>query len=97
MSENFGIQEKVFYQDELGVLPDYRGQGVAKRMFIARLQDAIKQENRSKIGVVRTREFPEPSVTFLWFTKKLGYTVLCRYPKKDGRVILAVPISNFLH
>jgi hypothetical protein len=39
-----------------------------------------------KIGVVRTRQEPEPSETFLWY-RKLDYINIASYP--DGRVILA--------
>lgn len=82
----FSSSSQVAYQDELGVLSSYRGTGVARKLFSLRLDDFIKQ--CLEIGVVRTRALPEPSVTYLWFTEKLGYRELARYPGDDGRVIL---------
>lgn len=82
----FGSHSRVAYQDELGVLSSYRGTGVARELFSLRLDDFLKQG--LEIGIVRTRALPESSVTYLWFTEKLGYRELARYPGDDGRVIL---------
>jgi ribosomal protein S18 acetylase RimI-like enzyme len=79
----FGFQSQVAYQDEVGVITSYRGKKIAKMMVLYRLNDFIKQG--LKVGVVRTRQFPEPSQTFLWY-KNLGYEVLAEY--EDGRVIM---------
>ncbi len=76
----------VAYQDEVGVLATFRGHKIAKAMFANRLEDFLADGLRT--GIVRTREFPEPSQTFLWYTEKLGYKILARYPGDDGRVIL---------
>ncbi len=80
------------YQDEIGVLPGYRDKKIAKELFRNRLSDFVEQG--LTVGVVRTKEFP-PSVTFSWFTEKLGYEVIERYSNPDRRVILARDISNF--
>lgn len=90
LEENFGKINKVAYQDELGVLAPYRGQKIAKRMFIKRHKDFISKG--LKIAVIRTREKPEPSVTYLWFTQKLKYKVIASY--QDGRVVLATELKN---
>lgn len=82
----FGTDARIAYQDELGVLKKYRGTGVARELFILRLDDFLTKG--LEIGIVRTRVLPEPSVTYLWFTEKLGYIELARYPGDDGRVIL---------
>jgi GNAT superfamily N-acetyltransferase len=96
LREHFGIKshEKIAYQDEIGVLATYRGKKIAKQMFKNRLIDFLKQS--LKVGVVRTREAPEPSVTFLWFTQKLGYHIIAKYPEEDGRVILARELPDLL-
>ncbi len=80
------ITELVAYQDEAGVLSAYRGRKIAKGMVARRLDDFLAQGLR--IGVVRTRQNPEPSETFLWYTNKLGYQILAHYPGDDGRVVL---------
>jgi len=77
---------EVAYQSELGLLPDYRGQKIANNLVRLRLDDFLEQN--LEYGIVRTKELPEPSVTFSWYTNKLGYEIIARYPKNDGRVIL---------
>lgn len=76
----------VAYQDEVGVLPAYRGLKIAKSMVEHRLGDFLAQG--MEFGIVRTRQHPEPSVTFFWYTKKLGYEIFASYPDDDGRVVL---------
>lgn len=82
--ERFNVSV-VAYQDELGILSAFRGQKLAKELFLRRHRDFI--EKGLCVGIVRTRRLPEPSVTYLWFTEKLGYEVVGEYP--DGRVVLA--------
>lgn len=77
---------RIAYQDELGVVGEYRGAKLAKQLFVRRLEDFCAQG--LEYGVVRTRRAPEPSVTYLWFTEKLGYKVIGEYPVTDGRVVL---------
>lgn len=84
--------ELIAYQDEVGVLSAYRGHKIAKTMISHRLKDFIAQD--LEVGIVRTRQGPEPSETFLWYTGKLGYRTLVRYPGDDGRVILARQLSG---
>lgn len=79
-------QSQIAYQDEVGVLSEFRGQKIAKLMVKHRLSDFLAQDLR--VGVVRTREYPEPSETFLWY-RRLGYETVAQYPQGDGRVILA--------
>ena len=78
--------ELVAYQEEVGVVSAYRGRKVAKTMVAHRLGDFIVQG--LSVGIVRTRQNPEPSKTFLWYINKLGYRILAHYPGGDGRVIL---------
>lgn len=82
----------IAYQDEVGVLSTYRGHKIAKMMISRRLKDFISQG--LKIGIVRTRQSPDPSETFLWYTGKLGYEIIAHYPGNDGRVILARQLSG---
>ena len=84
--------ELVAYQDEVGVLSAHRGHKVAKAMVARRLDDFLEQG--LKIGIVRTRQSPEPSETFLWYTQKLGYQILANYPGEDGRVILGRELDD---
>lgn len=84
----------VAYQDEVGVLSAYRGNKVAKTMVSRRLDDFLVQGLR--YGIVRTMQHPEPSETFLWYTKKLGYRILARYPGNDGRVVLFRELNDDL-
>jgi hypothetical protein len=84
--------ELMAYQDELGVVFNYRKQKRAKAMFVNRLNDFIVRG--LKIGIVRTRQRPSPSDTFLWYTKKLGYKIIASYPKNDGRVILGRNLND---
>lgn len=84
---HFGNLERVAFQNEVGVVEELRGQKIAKKFFQHRLNDFL--EGGLTVGVVRTRRSPEPSVTYLWFTQKLGYTEVAAYPGDDGRVILA--------
>ncbi len=82
----------VAYQDELGVLSAYRGCKIAKALFVRRLDDFLLLAR--KVSIVRTRQFPEPSQTFQWYTQKLGYKILATYPGDDGRVILGRPLAG---
>jgi len=76
----------VAYQDEVGVVADHREHKIAKAMIVHRLDDFLEQG--LGFGIVRTRQNPEPSETYLWYTNKLGYKILANYPSEDGRVIL---------
>lgn len=76
----------VAYQDEVGVSSKFRGQKIAKNMIKHRLMDFINQGLLA--GVVRTRKFPEPSETYLWY-QRIGYITVAEYPRGDGRVIQA--------
>lgn len=93
-SNNFeyGRFEPFAYQDEVGVLSAYRGRKIAKGMVAHRLDDFLAQG--LNVGIVRTRQNPEPSDTFLWYTEKLGYKILANYPADDGRVILGRQLSG---
>jgi hypothetical protein len=92
----FGQNHRIAYQDELGVLGSCRGRNIAKSLFTHRHKDFVSQG--LTLGIVRTRKSPESSVTYLWFTEKLGYKVLAEYPGEDGRVVLGQTLDkiNFL-
>ena len=81
----FGTAESIAYQDEVGVTDQYREKKIAKALVAHRHADFLSRG--LEVGVVRTRARPMPSVTYLWYTKKLGYKQLAEYP--DGRVVLA--------
>lgn len=78
-------------QDEVGVLVPYRGRKFAKELVYRRNQDF--RQIGLEYGLVRTRETPQPSVTYKWY-KKVGYKILARYPEGDGRVIMGIKLSD---
>lgn len=85
IEQMYGV-DFVAYQDELGVLTELRGHGIAHKLVKKRLDDFL--ERKLKVGIVRTRLFPNPTVTYHWFTEKLDYKPVIQYPGADGRVIL---------
>ncbi len=85
LEKELGAQHAIAYQDEVGVITACRGRKIAKAMVIRRLDDFLR--GGVHVGIVRTRQSPEPSETFLWY-KRLGYLTLASYPDGDGRVIL---------
>lgn len=87
----FGRQATIAYQDEVGVIYSHRGKKIAKTMVSHRLNDFL--DKNLTIGIVRTRQFPEPSETYTWY-KRLGYCTLAEYP--DGRVILGRKLDDNL-
>ena len=94
IEESFGTQAHVGYQDEVGVLSQYRGAKIAHTMNKRRIQAFVAQG--LQVIVSRARRTPSPSVTFKWYTEKLGYDVLVEYPPEDGRVILGRPLAGLL-
>jgi GNAT superfamily N-acetyltransferase len=90
VTREFGHDCRIGYQDEIGVRGEYRGHGIAKKMFSYRLEDFRRMG--LNVGVVRTKTNP-PSVTNLWFMD-LGYRVICEYNDLDGRVILARSLES---
>jgi GNAT superfamily N-acetyltransferase len=92
VEHQLGHGHRIAYQDELGVLSSYRGQKLAHQLYAKRHEDFLAQGLTA--GVVRTRRLPEPSVTYLWFTERLGYKVLAEYPGDDGRVILGQTLDH---
>lgn len=90
-----GIQDHqnaiVAHQDEVGVLVPYRGKKIAKQLVSLRNRDFLGMGLAH--GVVRTREYPIPSVTYSWYIT-LGYQILARYPDPDGRVVMGVEFAS---
>ncbi len=80
---NIDQTTRIAYQSELGILPEYRHQGIAKKLVKQRLLDFLDQE--LEYGLVRVKQTPKPSVTYLWYTK-LGYSIVGHH--SNGRVIL---------
>lgn len=90
----FGRQGCIGYQDEIGVLPKYQGFKIGKVLNRRRVQH-LEEKGMSTI-VSRARRAPNPSVTFLWYTQKLGYQILAEYSPEDGRVILGRRIEGLV-
>ncbi len=80
----------IAYQDDMGVLPQYRGKNIATLMFHERLQDFLTIG--LTVGVVRTKRNP-PSVTYSWFAK-LDYKIVDEYEDEDDRVVLVKDLSK---
>jgi ribosomal protein S18 acetylase RimI-like enzyme len=82
--------DQVGYQDELGILQEYRGQGIARRLYELR---SLSFASASLTTVlVRTMTNP-PTVTYQWYTR-LGYQVVAEYGDAGGRVILAFSLNG---
>jgi len=82
----------VAYQDELGVLNAYRGQGHARNLVAKRMVDF--EHAGLELGVMRTQTDP-PTVTYHWYRRK-GYEIVARYPEPDTRVLMAMKLSEFV-
>ncbi len=87
--------ELIAYQDDMGILPSYRGKVVdgtqikISHEFVAKRNDDFLSRGLS-IGIARVQKSPQPSKTFEWYTtSKVGFQVIAEYPNPDGRVILA--------
>lgn len=76
----------IVYQAEVGVLATHRNRGLARRLTERRNRDFL--DRGFLVGITGVRETPEPSVTFLWYTR-LGFRVVHRFPPDNGRVVLA--------
>jgi ribosomal protein S18 acetylase RimI-like enzyme len=88
----FQVNEgQIAYQDDIGVLEEFRGLKIAKKLFLKRHDDFLKMGLATTVA--RTRELPEPSVTHEWFIRKMGYRIIKKYPMNDGRAILAQDLS----
>lgn len=85
LREQFGNIAYIAYQNEIGVLKEWRGRKIAKELFIRRLRDFHRAG--LAVGVVRTKTNP-PTITYIWY-KKLGYAVIAELHDQDGRVVLA--------
>jgi ribosomal protein S18 acetylase RimI-like enzyme len=83
----------VGYQDEIGVISEWRGRGIAKELFRLRNNDFLAQNLTQ--GVVRTKKKPNPSITYHWYTR-LGYRIVAQYPDSDGRVILIRTLQDLM-
>lgn len=94
LEKAFGPHSHVGYQDEVGVIPACRGDKIAKVMNFERIRDLSSRGLH--VTISRARRAPEPSVTFLWYTQKLGYQVLREYPGDDGRVILGSRLDDVM-
>lgn len=91
LEREFGKQERVAYQDDLGVRNEFRGKKIAKELVRLRLRDF--KDAGLRVGVVRTKTVP-PSVTYLWYMRD-GYRVTSKYGDGDGRVVLARQLTGY--
>ncbi len=87
--ENVSHNAAIVYQAELGVLTSKRRQGLARRLLTARNRDFL--ERGCTYGIIRALRGPQPSVTYLWYTK-IGYEVVYQFPG-SGYVLLAQALS----
>ncbi len=94
IADNFGSTDnhKVAYQDEIGLMAQYRGQKFGRAMQVLNLNDYINQG--LNIIVARTKTNP-PTVAYHWY-KKAGMKVIAEYGDEDGRVILAGKLDQLI-
>lgn len=88
----WGQTDIIAYQAEMGIIEEFRGLGLAQILYASRLKEFLSQGLR--IGIVRVREKPEPSKTYLWYYRKLRYEIVKQYPESDGRVILGTRLQS---
>ena len=88
--EAFGSISSIAYQDEMGVIAEYRGLKIAAELF--RLRNVDFKALGLSTGVVRTMTNP-PTVTYRWYNA-IGYQTVGRYDDNGGRVVLARLISD---
>lgn len=85
----------VGYQDEIGVVKDFRRQGLAKILKAKQMEDF-----RSKgLTLVACRTQTQPPTVTLGWDLRLGYEVVARYSDQDpedSRVILARPLAGLI-
>lgn len=85
LEQMFGPHVEVAYQDDLGVLPEFRGNGISRQLIARRLKDL--KDQGLKVGVARVKRDP-PSKTYDMYIRD-GFSVVSEYEDGDGRVILA--------
>lgn len=88
--EDVASDPTIVYQTEVGVRVTHRNQGLARRLTERRNQDFLDRGFR--VGITGVRETPQPSVTFLWYTR-LGFRIVHRFPPDNGRVVLACDLK----
>ena len=86
INHRFNFPDRIIYQDELGVAKEFRGQKIAKQLFLCRLKDFLN--TGIYFGTIRTMTDP-PSITYKWFMNKLKYSIIDEYHDEDKRVIMA--------
>lgn len=75
--------ERIFYVDEVGVLPDRRQEGIAALL----LDKVVRDLGRGAwISIARTKAEP-PSDLYGWFLRR-GQQEVGRYDDDSGRVVL---------
>jgi len=77
--------DDVCYLDEIGVLREYRGRKIAKRLFAHCVQSLFK-DNSVKFITTRTMINP-PTILYKWFSH-IEYELIGRYEDGSGRGVL---------
>lgn len=80
--EKFGANQ-LGYIDEVGILPEYRLQGLGKKLW-GRLERSLA-EKKCKIIIARS----QPKVKMFDWWLKTGYQIIQKYSGKDARAIIA--------
>jgi len=75
---------KVAYFDEIGVATQWRGHGIAKRLFGLRRADFMR--SGLETAVVRTMSNP-PTVVYGWYGRD-GYRIIAEYNDERKRVVM---------
>jgi len=87
-----------WYQNEMGVLSDYRRQGLASQLYIKRMKKILEESDHSLFII---RSYPKAK-TYHWYIKKIGYQILSKYYRpeiKEWRYLLKAgrqTIANYI-
>jgi len=87
LKENGVNDNYVAYQDEIAVVPEYQGKGIAKMLFTERHQHFYKNAPHG-FAIFRTLATP-PSVTYKWMIEKLGYKVIHQIQSQNRTRVIA--------
>lgn len=86
---NEGVNDEyVAYQDEIAVVPEYQGKGIAKKLFIERHRHFCNVAPKGTV-LFRTLFKPVKSITYKWMVGKLGYKVINKISNENRVRIIA--------
>ncbi len=88
-----GGQELLAHLSEIGVREECRGRGIAKQLFLERLQ--VFRDAGIRSVITRTISSP-PSAAYTWYTTKLGFRVVLQFHDDCGYVVLGARMDDLV-